>query len=52
MTADPLPTAKMTARQIIEEHLGRDLGPIKTMPKDTRRAIMLLAMELQKRNAK
>ena len=38
----------MTARQIITARLGRDLGPISTMPRDTRRALYLLALQLQK----
>ena len=36
----------MTARQIIEARLGRPLGPISTMPRDTRRALYLLALQL------
>lgn len=36
------------AREIIQKRLGRDLGPIKTMPKDTRKAVYLLALQLQK----
>ena len=36
----------MTARQIIEARLGRPLGPIATMPQDTRRALYLLARQL------
>lgn len=39
---------KETARDIIQKRLGRDLGPIKTMPKDTRKAVYLLALQLQK----
>lgn len=38
----------MTARQIIETRLGRDLGPLATMPKDLRRAIYRLALQLQR----
>lgn len=38
----------MTARQIIEARLGRDLGPIATMPRDIRRAVYLLALQLVK----
>lgn len=38
----------MTARQIIERRLGRDLGPIATMPRDIRRALYLLALQLAK----
>ena len=36
----------MTARQIIEARLGRSLGPIATMPRDIRRALYLLALQL------
>ena len=43
---DPRP--QRTARQIIEARLGRDLGPVATMPKDTRRALMLLGLQLVK----
>lgn len=39
----------MTARQIIEARLGRPLGPLTTMPKDLRRAIYLLALQLNRR---
>lgn len=38
----------MTARQIIEARLGRDLGPLATMPRDIRRAVYLLALQLVK----
>ena len=38
----------MTARQIIEARLGRPLGPIATMPRDLRRALYLLALQLVK----
>jgi hypothetical protein len=44
IAADPLP--RMTARQIIEARLGRSLGPIATMPRDIRRALYLLALQL------
>lgn len=44
ITADPLP--RRTARQIIESRLGRSLGPIATMPRDIRRALYLLALQL------
>lgn len=36
----------MTARQIIETRLCRSLGPIATMPRDIRRALYLLALQL------
>jgi len=36
----------MTARRIIEARLGRSLGPVATMPKDLRRAMMLLAIQM------
>lgn len=42
----------MTAREIIQARLGRDLGPLDAMPKDLRRAIYLLALELQKLKGK
>jgi len=42
----------MTARQIITARLGRDLGPLETMPTDLRKALYRLAMELQKQRNK
>jgi hypothetical protein len=36
----------MTARQIIERRLGRQLGPVATMPRDLRRAMYRLALQL------
>ncbi len=39
----------MTARQIIERRLARKLPPAKDMPRDIRRAVMLLGFELAKR---
>ncbi len=39
----------MTARQIIEARLSRSLGPIDTMPEDERRALYLLALQLQRK---
>jgi len=44
IAADPLP--RMPARQIIEARLGRSLGPIADMPRDLRRALYLLALQL------
>lgn len=44
IAANPLP--RMTARQIIEARLGRSLGPVATMPRDLRRALYLLALQL------
>lgn len=44
IAADPAPC--LTARQIIETRLGRSLGPLSTMPKDERRALYLLALQL------
>lgn len=38
----------MTARQIIERRLGRELGPITTMPRDLRNALSALAKQLNK----
>lgn len=38
----------MTARQIIETRLGRPLGSVATMPRDVRRALYLLALQLVK----
>ena len=38
----------MTARQIITHRLGCDLGPLADMPRDLRRAIYLLALQLQR----
>lgn len=40
----------MTARQIIETRLGRDLGPLAIMPRDLRRDLYRLALQLQKEN--
>lgn len=40
------PATCLTARQIIEARLGRPLGPLSTMPKDQRRALYLLALQL------
>lgn len=45
IAADPLP--RKTAREIIEARLGRDLGPIRDMPRDTRRALYRVAKTLQ-----
>lgn len=42
----------MTARQIIEARLGRDIGPIATMPRDLRRALYLLALQLNRKGSK
>ena len=36
----------MTARQIIETRLGYQIGALATVPKDTRRALYLLARQL------
>ena len=38
----------MTARQIIEARLGRDLGPIRDMPRDLRQAMSDLAKQIVK----
>lgn len=37
-----------TARRILEARLGRVLGPIATMPRDLRRALYLLARQINK----
>jgi len=42
----------MTARQSITARLGRDLGPLATMPTDLRKALYRLALELQKQRNK
>lgn len=44
IAADPAP--RLTARQIIEARLGRPLGPLSTMPRDQRRALYLMALQL------
>lgn len=44
IAADPAPC--LTARQIIERRLGRPLGQLDDMPKDERRALYLLALQL------
>ena len=41
----------MTARQIISARLGRDLGPLATMPRDLRTALYRLALQLNKARA-
>lgn len=38
----------MTARSILELRLGRSLGPIATMPRDTRNAMYRLGLQLVK----
>ena len=38
----------MTARQIIQARLGRDIGPLATMPRDLRTALYRLALQLQR----
>lgn len=40
----------MNARQIIEARLGRALPPTRELPRDLRRAVYLLALQLQKVN--
>ncbi len=44
IAADPAPC--LTARQIIEARLGRSLGPLEDMPRDTRQALYRLALNL------
>jgi len=39
----------ITARSILEARLGLALGPIRTMPKDIRRAMFLLALQLNRK---
>jgi hypothetical protein len=46
LAADPLPV--LTARQIIERRKCRSLGPIETMPRDERKALRLLGLQLVK----
>mgnify|MGYP000914449888 CR=1 FL=1 len=38
----------MTARAILTARLGRDLGPLATMPIDLRKAMFRLALQIQK----
>lgn len=38
----------MTARQVLETRLGRDIGPLNTMPRDLRTALYRLHLVLQK----
>jgi hypothetical protein len=38
----------MTARQIIEARLGRPLGPLATMPRDLRQAMLRLGLQMLK----
>jgi len=38
----------MTARAILTARLGRDLGPLVTMPRDLRNAMYRLALQLQR----
>ena len=40
----------MTARQTIEMRLGRTLGPLHSMQADLRRALYLLALQLNKKD--
>jgi len=40
---------RITARSILEARLGRALGPIKAMPEDIRRAMFLLALQLNRK---
>lgn len=42
----------MTARQIIEARLGHPIGPLATMPADLRRALYLLALQLNRTSRK
>ena len=42
----------MTARAIITARLGRDLGPLVTMPRDLRRALYLLALQLNRKDVR
>ena len=39
---------RITARSILEARLGRKLGPVNTMPKDIRRAMFFLALQINK----
>lgn len=41
----------MTARQIISARLGRDLGPLADMPRDLRKSLYRLALQLNKARA-
>ena len=41
----------MTARKIIEGRLGRPIGPLETMSRDLRRALYLLALQLNRKGA-
>lgn len=40
----------MTARSILESRLGRSLGPVACMPRDTRKALYNLALQLVKQS--
>jgi len=42
----------MTARAIITARLGRDLGPLATLPRDLRRALYLLALQLNRKDVR
>jgi hypothetical protein len=42
----------MTARQIIEARLGRPLGPVATMPRDLRTAMLRLGLALANKRAR
>ena len=42
----------MTARAIITARLGRDLGPLATLPRDLRRALSLLALQLNRKDVR
>ena len=43
--------ARLTARHIITARLGRDLGPLAAMRLDLRRALYLLALQLNRKYA-
>ena len=42
----------MTARAILTARLDRDLGPLETMPRDLRKALYWLALQLNRKDAK
>lgn len=43
---------RLTARQILTNRLGRDLGAITAMPRDLRRALYRLALQLNREGRK
>tara|TARA_R100000951_G_scaffold104367_1_gene97500 strand:- start:55 stop:201 length:147 start_codon:yes stop_codon:yes gene_type:complete len=41
---------RITARRVLEARLGRKLGPISIMPRDIRKALFFLALQLNNKS--